>query len=237
MEKVYKTHIWAKRIDAYLSSFPKIRSFSRQLFIKLKSTNNCRRIKGKFNTIQVDDSIIKNTSFDICGNNNTITIGSQTIINHLTFYVRGSGHHISIGNNCRFTRGGTIWVEDRNSSLSIGNNVYIVNADISITESNSVITIGDDCMLATNIDIRNGDSHSIIDLDTGKKINYAKNIKIDSHVWIGAYVKILKGVNIGRDSVVGIGSIVTKNVSSNTVVAGIPAKAIKNNVTWDSERR
>lgn len=232
----YWKYSWAKKIDSYLINSPLIRNILRWGFIKWQSTNNSRKIKGRNNNICISKSIIKNSSFDIQGNDNTIKIDSQSIIENLTFYIRGSGHNISIGSNCRFNQGGTIWIEDEGCSLTIGDNTLILQADISLTESSSSIEIGKDCMLSSDIDIRSGDSHSIIDLSTGERINQASNIKIEDHVWIGAHARILKGVTIAKNSVVGMGSIVTTNVYSNTVVAGIPAKTVKTNITWDSDR-
>lgn len=235
-QTTYWKYSWAKNIDSYLLDFPLVRNILRRAFIKLQSSNNSRKIKGHNNQVNIDQSVLKNTYIDIQGNNNTIEIKSQTIIDNLTFHIRGSGHHISIGSNCRFNEGGTIWVEDEACRLVVGDNTLILNAHISLTESNSSIEIGENCMLSSDIDIRSGDSHSIIDLSTGERINYASSVKIEDHVWIGAHAKILKGVVIAKNSVVGMGSIVTKNVLSNTVVAGIPAQTVKTNITWNSER-
>ncbi|MCC0175950.1 acyltransferase [Waterburya agarophytonicola K14] len=236
MNKTYQIYHWAKKANIYLTDYPRTRDIIRKIFVKWQSTNNHTKIEGKSNKIDINNSIVKNSSFDINGDRNTIVIGAEAIIENVTFYIRGCDHNIYIGKNCRFTNGGKIWIEDRNCNLSIGDNTYIVNVDISITEPNSSIEIGKNCLFAYSIDIRNGDSHSIIDLASGKRINLAQNIKIADHVWIGAYSKILKGVTINQDSVVGIASVVTQDVSSNTVVAGIPAKVIKENITWDSER-
>jgi acetyltransferase-like isoleucine patch superfamily enzyme len=235
-QTTYWKYSWAKNIDSYLLHFPLVRSILRGAFIKLQSSNNNRKIKGRNNQVNIDQSILKNTCIDIQGDNNTIEIKAQTIIDNLTFHIRGSGHHVSIGSNCRLNEGGTIWVEDQGCRLVVGDNTFILNAHISLTESNSSIEIGENCMLSSDIDIRSGDSHSIIDLSTGERINYASSVKIEDHVWIGAHAKILKGVIIAKNSVVGMGSIVTKNVLSNTVVAGIPAQTVKTNITWNSER-
>jgi acetyltransferase-like isoleucine patch superfamily enzyme len=64
-----------------------------------------------------------------------------------------------------------------------------------------------------------------------KRINYARDINIGKHVWIGAYVNILKGVTIGDNSIIGIRSIVTKNIPQNCIALGVPAKVIRENVT------
>ena len=67
-----------------------------------------------------------------------------------------------------------------------------------------------------------------IDVETrnsGKE--YALEIKVGSNVWFGGNVTVLSGVTIGDNSVVGAGSVVTKDVPANVIVAGNPAKIIK----------
>ncbi|MBD0304315.1 MAG: hypothetical protein ICV85_19810 [Tolypothrix sp. T3-bin4] len=91
-------------------------------------------------------------------------------------------------------------------------------------------------MLAYDIDIRCGDSHSIIDLSTGKRVNYAKDIKINDHVWIAAHIQILKGVTVGSNSVIATGAVVTKDIPSNSIAAGVPAKVVKTNINWERQR-
>ena len=54
-----------------------------------------------------------------------------------------------------------------------------------------------------------------------------KPVKIGNKVWIGAHATILPGVTIGDGAVVAAGAVVTKDVPSNVVVAGVPAKVIK----------
>jgi len=87
-------------------------------------------------------------------------------------------------------------------------------------------------MFFGEIEFRTGDSHSIIDNETKKRINMAQNIEVGNHVWIGARSIILKGVSIGNNSIIGTNSIVTKNIPSHSVAAGIPAKVVKNNIDW-----
>ena len=55
-----------------------------------------------------------------------------------------------------------------------------------------------------------------------------KSVKIRRNAWIGAGVTVCPGVTIGENSVIGAGSVVTKDVPSNTVYAEVPAKFIKN---------
>ncbi len=204
-------------------------------YIFIRNANNIYKIKGKDNELSIQGYLNK-VNFDILGNNNVIVVNPGTILNKVEFYIRGSNHKIIIGSNCCFTRSGSIWIEDNGCSLTIGDNTSIEEAHIALTEPGSSIEIGKDCMLAYDIDIRCGDSHSIIDLSTGKRINYAKDIKINDHVWIAAHIQILKGVTVGSNSVIATGAVVTKDIPSNSIAAGVPAKVVKTNINWERQR-
>lgn len=193
-----------------------------------------RNIYGYNNSIN-DLSRISEITYDIIGDNNLIVFKTGSRIFNLKVFIRGNNHKIVVGENCQI-KSGVIWVEDNNCSLSIGKNTTIEDAHFGITEPNSIIEVGEDCMFSSGIKLLTGDSHSIIDLESMKRINYANNIKICSHVWLGSDVVILKGVEIEKDSVVGSRSIITKKYGSNSIIAGAPAKVIKENVTWDRER-
>ena len=77
--------------------------------------------------------------------------------------------------------------------------------------------------------------HSIIDADSGARINWALDIDIASNVWVGAHATILKGVKVGMGSVVGAYSVVTEDVPEYCVVAGNPARIVRRNVRWKRE--
>lgn len=201
----------------------------RSLFAKLG-----KDIHGSNNIIR-DESLVSFINYDIRGNNNLIIFKPGSRIFSLKIFIRGDNHKIVIGENC-IIKSGDIWIEDCNCSLIIGHSTTIEEAHFGITEPNSIIEVGDDCMFSSGIKLLTGDSHSIIDLESGKRINYASNIKISSHVWFGADVVILKGVEIGSNSIVGSRSIVTKKYGSNLIIVGSPAKTIKENITWERER-
>ena len=101
---------------------------------------------------------------------------------------------------------------------------------------NSNLYIKRDTMFSHNIVIQTDDQHKIIDLKTNKIINYDENKKnyviINDHVWIGKNTFIKKNIEIGIGSIIGAGSVVTKNIDNFTCVAGIPAKQIKKDVSW-----
>ncbi|MCC8145046.1 MAG: acyltransferase, partial [Bacteroidales bacterium] len=147
----------------------------------------------------------------------------------------GNNHKVNIGNSCKY-KGGSIWIEDEYCELVIGQKTTIESAHLALTEPHRKIIIGEDCMLSMNIEFRTGDSHSILNNDTGERINFGKDIILGNHVWIGANCIILKGTTIGENSVIGTQSLVTKNIPNNSIAAGIPAKIVKNNINWSRER-
>jgi len=93
----------------------------------------------------------------------------------------------------------------------------------------SKITIGNNVAISENVSIWDSDVHKVLN----NTHIVTKPIVIGNHVWIGTNSIILKGVIIGDNSIIAAGSIVTKNVPENSLVAGNPAKIIKQNIKWE----
>lgn len=205
------------------------------VFIYNLLNRNRKKIKGTNNIVKYSNAFLKKVNFDIKGDNNIIFIEKNTRLSNLKIFIRGSNHNLHINESC-IIKNTDLWFEDNDCQIIIGSKTTIEGAHIAVTEPNSIIELGKDCMLSFGIDIRSGDSHSIIDLSTNKRINYAKNIKIGDHVWIGAHVEILKGSIIEDNSVVGIRSIISNYIPSNCIAAGAPARVIKKDINWLRER-
>lgn len=134
-----------------------------------------------------------------------------------------------LGKNCNFCRGIKI-ISSSNSTIDIGDNFYS-NSDCIISSSKE-IAIGNNCLLGWNVVIIDGDGHNIY--QNNVIINESKEIFIEDDVWISAEVKILKGVNVKKNSVIALGSIVTKKYSeSNVIIAGNPSKIVKKDIIWE----
>lgn len=110
--------------------------------------------------------------------------------------------------------------------VSFGGNVFIM--------ANSMIEIGDDSMIAYGTKIIT----STHDYDNNPmwQQRIDRPIRIGKNVWIGTNTIIMPGIVIGNNVVVGAGSIVTKHISDNMIVAGVPAKFVKyrNTENYDS---
>lgn len=113
--------------------------------------------------------------------------------------------------------------------LVIGNNVGMSSVSLLCFDS---ITIEDNVMIGARCIICDSDRHStnpVLRADSKLDANNAKTapIVIKKHAFIGASCIIFKGVTIGENSIVGIGSVVTKSIPANEIWAGNPAKYIK----------
>jgi acetyltransferase-like isoleucine patch superfamily enzyme len=223
-----------KKID---TSYPYIGSLIRKIFPRKSFFSNKHIIRGTDNTISYNEAILSSTTFDINGNGNKIEIKEDCILRNVTFDIRGSGHRVVINRGCRFKQGGSIRFEDSNGFLLIGEKSTFEDVHLAITEPNSKIIIGQDCMFASDIDIRTGDSHSIISQENNQRLNYAEDINIGNHVWVAANCILLKGSTIPDDSVVATGSVVTKKFDTKgIIIGGNPAKQIKDRITWSKKR-
>lgn len=104
--------------------------------------------------------------------------------------------------------------------VRIGKNVIVMNGCLMMAAGG--IYIGDETQIAANVQLISN-NHDLED----RNVITCKPINIGRRVWIGAGATILPGVTIGDNSVVGAGSVVTKDVPSDTIVAGNPARFIK----------
>lgn len=124
---------------------------------------------------------------------------------------------------------------DYGQHISIGNNV-IININCTFVDCNK-ITIGNNVLIASNVQIYTA-THpvNISDrlLDNWSYNNphaffntYALPVTIEDNVWIGGGVIILPGVTIGKNSVIGAGSVVNKSIPPNSLAVGNPCKIIR----------
>ena len=134
----------------------------------------------------------------------------------------GQGGHVDIDFHCEC--GKHIFVGDK----------VIINMNCTLVDNNR-IDIGNNVLIAPNVQIYTA-THSpkvhermVQDWEEGQDIclTYALPVKIEDGVWIGGGTVILPGVTIGRNSVIGAGSVVTRSIPANCVAVGNPCRVIK----------
>ena len=154
-------------------------------------------------------------------NESRIDIESGKFHGNCQIWASGNGV-IRIGRNVLCENYVRLYAKGR---LDIGDNVYI--GLFSVITAFDHITIGDNSMIASHVNILDFD-HGIARHQLMRKQPEKKEaIDIGNDVWIGAGAVILKGVNIGDGVVVGAGSVVDKDIPPYSIVAGVPAKIIK----------
>ena len=188
---------------------------------------------GHNNSIKIRGIRVKSV-IQIQGNNNLIEVKSGAVLKKCKLFICGNNNRIVLDLNA-ILDGTNIHIEDNGCAVEIGESTYIGPSHLACTEDGRAITIGKQCMLSSNIQIRTGDSHSIVD-SSGIRINQAKNVIIGDHCWIAEGAKIMKGVQLQTNTIVASGSIVTKSFQPNLLLGGNPARVLKENVNWDAQR-
>lgn len=151
-------------------------------------------------------------------------------------YVTVHGPNISIG-RCATLRSAraypitlTTWTSaDREGRIDIGDHV-LISPGTRILSSDHV-RIGSNTMIAGEVYISDSDWHDVYDRTSEQDAH--SPITLEENVWLGYGVKICKGVTIGRNSVVGAGSVVAKSLPANVIAVGNPARVVR---TLDPDR-
>lgn len=134
--------------------------------------------------------------------------------------MRGS----KIGKNLFLDR--SVWINSP-KKLILGNDV-VISKDVVIT-TGGLVNIGNRVLIGYGTKILSA-NHRIPN-NLSEPIRFSghdfKKVNINDDVWIGANVVILPGVTIGKNSVIAAGAVVTKDIQSNVIVGGVPAKLLK----------
>ncbi|QIO10171.1 acyltransferase [Acinetobacter lanii] len=164
------------------------------------------------------------------GKNNLVVISPHAKkLKNLTIEFTTDDGIVLIGDSNLF---GTIRVGYK-SKVIIGDKVTSTSPVYFTCAETTQITIGDDCMFATNNQIRTDDAHAIYDIESGNRINYSKNITIGAHVWVSYNAVIFGGTEINMGSIVGYSSFVKGKFPNNSIIIGSPAKISKKNISWE----
>ena len=113
---------------------------------------------------------------------------------------------------------------DYGKQISIGKR-FFANFNFTVLDE-ARVTIGDDCFIGPSVSIYTA-CHSTDPIERNSRQEWAKPVTIGNNVWIGGSVTILPGVTIGDNVSIGAGSVVVKDIPSNTVAVGNPCKVIK----------
>lgn len=120
---------------------------------------------------------------------------------------------------------------DYGYNIEIGKNFYS-NYNLIILDCNKVI-IGDNVMIAPNVGIYTA-GHPVHHEKRNELFEYALPVKIGNNVWIGGHTVINPNVSIGDNTVIGAGSVITKDIPANVIAFGNPCK-VHRKITEDDK--
>lgn len=183
---------------------------------------------NKNNSVVIENSSVFHCSFNINGTNNRIVIKNNADIVYCNISVFGDNNLIIFDGNKGIVN---LINRGNNNVVSIGKDTTIETVYMVSMGCNNSIEIGKDCMFSGDVEIWNTDSHLITD-ENGNPLNPSKPVCIGNRVWVGKHVKILKGVSIGADTILGMNAVITHDVPANSIAAGNPAKTVKKGVKW-----
>lgn len=158
----------------------------------------------------------KKTPYIIKNKKAQITIGRNTLINSSNI-----GYHLNMFSKCK------IYADRKNAIIKIGENCRIHGTCI---HAYNKIEIGNNCLIAANTQIIDGNGHQLLMNNPSERINSKDEgnpIIIEDNVWIATNVVILGGTVIGKGSVISAGSIVKGIIPPNSIYGGNPGRILK----------
>ena len=204
------------------------------------------QIYGHGNRIRIAKGAkLEKVKIYIHGHGNEIIIGENCSLYNTSLWMTWDWHKIHFGNNTT-ANNAELAVQDHEGfidikdgallggfvSLGLFRRSHTENIGIYAFEGTN-ITIGEKTCVSDGTVMRSSDSHAIYEKN-GTRVNPAKDITIGKKVWICSGTMFLKGAAVGDNAVVGTGSLVTKDFSEykNVLIAGTPARVIKEDISW-----
>jgi maltose O-acetyltransferase len=187
-------------------------------------------MKYRFNSLTAEHIIHRKSVQEICRQFSRSP--SKGNLKRLKTLFGQCGEQVIIESGFHLDYGSQVIVGDRtyvniNCTFLDGLNDLVGENQLNLNESNASIFIGSDCLIGPNVQLLSVTHDLEPNLRQAHKYNYVEAITLADNVWLGAGVIVLAGVTIGKNSVIGAGSVVTKNVAENSFYAGNPAIKIK----------
>ena len=192
-------------------------------------------VEGEGNVLDLGKSRLHGARIEVRGNGNQIRIHPSCKLVNVSFRLLGDNLRAELGERVKFSQWGELLLMGQDAEIRIEHHTTVESARF-IAHGGTSLEVGPDCMFAYDVEVRTSDEHSILDAESGVRLNPDQSVRIGEHVWFGARSVVVKGVSIGDNSVIATGSIVSRDIGSGVVAAGIPAKEIRHGVNWDRRR-
>ena len=192
-------------------------------------------VEGMSNELDLGNARLHGCRIEVRGDNNLLRIHPSCRLVNVSFRLIGDNLRLELGERVKISQWGEFLLKGNDVEVRLGAKCTVESARF-VAHSGTSHEVGPDCMFAYDVEVRTSDEHSILDAGSGARLNPDKSVRIGEHVWLGARSVVVKGVNIGDNSVIATGSIVSRDIGSGVVAAGVPARVIRDGVTWDRRR-
>lgn len=180
--------------------------------------------------------LMSKCSININGEGNQVIIEKDVRLHNMKIVITGRNNRLILHKGVKFYEGGRVKLEDEGNLIEIGENSDFVDTFFAVSDYNTRVIIGRNCMFSAKIIVCTSDVHSILN-EEGQRTNPGRDTIIGDRVWVAYGATILKGCIINDDSVVGTQSVVARLKSpSGSVIVGNPARVVKQGVHWDRIR-
>lgn len=187
---------------------------------------------GKNNEIEIDESVVEEslTVIHLRGSGNRVSIAAGVSLSCSSISL-GEGCSLTVGRGCRLASAEV--VAERNGHVAIGEDCIFTWSSRFYLHEASRISVGRECLVASGVLFMSSDAHSILDRETGERVNPAADIEVAEKVWLGHDTTVLKGSSIGTESVIGYRSVIHGVIPMRSLAIGSPARIVRSNITWD----
>lgn len=167
--------------------------------------------------------------------NNVLVVGSTKAMN-MTVTFGGPGNLVVFSGGINHV-GTSLTMRGSRAAVFWGRNTSSNHTNILAHGPARSVQIGDEGMFAEDITVRTADSHGMIDLARPDAItNPPASCVIEPYVWLQSRCVVMKGMRVGRGAIVGASALVTHDVPPRTLVVGVPARVLRDGVTWTREQ-
>lgn len=191
-----------------------------KLLSKIKNRIRIIYLKWKYPNIVIGKGVKIDFNSKINIFQNRLIIEEDVKINS-----RQNGYHAGMPFYSR------IFIDVQNAFVHIGSNTRLNGVFIHAQKS---IRIGKNCVIAAGVNIIDSNGHEVKSLNRTVGRDIPKEIIIGDNVWIGLNSIVLKGSNIGTNSVIAAGSVVKGQFPNNSIISGNPAK-LTDKIKFDNE--